>query len=110
MCKYVVEDGTDVVSAANVGSELLGLLDFSDRPRPRSRCVTMRVADSFPVHLLLLLLLFLVSVTAKSATGDRVLVIHEDKSIHSQFSQFFRSLEGEGFFRRRGYVDVRSGI
>jgi len=43
------------------------------------------------VNTLLLALLF-IGVAAKSATGDRVLVIHEDDSVQSEFSQFFDSL------------------
>jgi hypothetical protein len=31
---------------------------------------------------------------AKSATGDRVLVIHEEATIESEFSQFFETLTG----------------
>jgi oligosaccharyltransferase complex subunit beta len=47
------------------------------------------------VHLLLqLAFLFIVRVNAKSATGDRVLVIHEEDTIQDTFSQFFASLKG----------------
>ena len=44
--------------------------------------------------LLLQFLLLLCNVNAKSATGDRVLVVHEEKDIQSTFSQFFESLTG----------------
>lgn len=44
--------------------------------------------------LLLQFLLLLWNVNAKSATGDRVLVVHEEKDIQSTFSQFFESLTG----------------
>jgi hypothetical protein len=44
--------------------------------------------------LLLQILLFVVHVNAKSATGDRVLVIHEEDSIQTSFSQVFDSLKG----------------
>jgi hypothetical protein len=40
------------------------------------------------------ILLFVIHVNAKSATGDRVLVIHEEDSIQSTFSQVFDSLKG----------------
>jgi hypothetical protein len=50
---------------------------------------------------MLLALLCIVSVNAKSATGDRVLVIHEEDSIQSAFSQFFDSLKG--IFSPLGY-------
>src|SRR5271170_499278 len=51
------------------------------------RCCTLLL-----IHTLLLALL-LIGVNAKSATGDRVLVIHEEDSIQSEFSQFFDSLK-----------------
>ena len=37
--------------------------------------------------------LFAQSVTAKSATGSRVLVIHEEDAVRTTFSQFFDSLQ-----------------
>jgi hypothetical protein len=43
--------------------------------------------------LLLQILLLVVRVSGKSATGDRVLVVHEEESIQSAFSQFFDSLK-----------------
>src|SRR5580700_4162160 len=52
------------------------------------RCCTLLL-----IHTLLLALL-LIGVNAKSVTGDRVLVIHEEDSIQSEFSQFFDSLKG----------------
>jgi hypothetical protein len=45
-------------------------------------------------NLLLQILLFVIHVNAKSATGDRILVIHEEDSIQSTFSQIFDSLKG----------------
>ena len=47
------------------------------------------------IHLLLqFLVLFTgLQVHAKSAVGDRVLVVHEEDSIHTTFSQFFDSLK-----------------
>jgi hypothetical protein len=77
----------------------------------------MRVPRCRPLLLtyaLLLLALLLVAVNAISATGDRVLVIHEEDSVQSDFSQFFDSLKGippfalckshsDPFFLGRGY-------
>jgi hypothetical protein len=45
-------------------------------------------------NLLLQILLFIIHVNAKSATGNRVLVVHEEDSIQSSFSQVFDSLKG----------------
>jgi hypothetical protein len=52
------------------------------------------MSGRFIVCILLQCLLWLCCVTAKSATGDRILVIHEDTDIESTFSQFFGSLTG----------------
>jgi hypothetical protein len=42
---------------------------------------------------LLQILLLVVRVSGKSAAGDRVLVVHEEDSVQSAFSQFFESLK-----------------
>jgi hypothetical protein len=42
---------------------------------------------------LLQVLLLVVHVSGKSAKGDRVLVVHEEDSVQSAFSQFFESLK-----------------
>lgn len=57
--------------------------------------------------LLLQILLLVGSVCAKSATGDRVLVVHEEDSVQSAFSQFFDSLKSTALLE---FIDNRSGI
>ena len=91
-----------------LGVPRLGLI--FDRPRR-----AVRVWPSYPlslslhihkdtmlgrryIHLLLqFAFLFILHVNAKSATGDRVLVIHEEDTVQQTFSQFFASLKGLSF-------------
>jgi hypothetical protein len=59
---------------------------------PGEAMLRLRFCVLFLVHIVCLLLLA-PSVASKSATGDRVLVIHEEDAIHHSFSQFFYSLQ-----------------
>ena len=91
------------------GLSILGLNNFpcvlkihvalSLDERKRKEMIRLR-CWSVVLQTLALLLLLSVCVNAKSATGDRVLVIHEEESVQSEFSQFFYSLTGKSSARQ----------
>jgi hypothetical protein len=58
----------------------------------------LRFCALFLVHIVCLLLL-VPAVASRSATGDRILVIHEEDAIHHSFSQFFHSLQSINWTR-----------
>jgi len=65
----------------------------------RLRCCALLLLQTVSFFLLAL------SVAAKSATGNRVLVIHEEDAVGTTFSQFFDSLQSNSQAYRSLTVD-----